>query len=399
MAPEASAEDAVSGWWVGPLTPQNRQVILWHVNAVRPSTGVDGVERAMEETAAALASTDHHVVMWTAAEPLAVPTLEVTHPSLEVRRGTSGMALLRAMSGELRRADRRPAVVHLHSSFRPLHAVLAVVLRLRRIPFVVAPHSAMHPEYLRRFRYKKAPYLRLVERPLMRHAYAVMCLTEREADDVARACPRLRSRRPVVENPLGDECFAAVGWRHDTSRANALVCLARHDVHIKGLDRLCGIARHAPELDITVHGQPDVHAEAGAVPAFEAAAPTNFRLASPVFGDAKRDVLLHANAYAQLSRAEGLSMSMLEAMALGVPCIVSGDVASTLPVWHEPIAFVVDDDPVRAALEITALLSDTARLVELGDAGRRFAEERVRPASVATRLVDIYESAASSARR
>jgi glycosyltransferase involved in cell wall biosynthesis len=381
---------------MGPLTPQNRPVILWHVNAVRPSTGVDGVERAMEETAAALAEAGQTVVVWTAAETLAVRSIGAASPTLEIRQGRSGGSLLRAMRRELRRPDRRPSVVHLHSSFRPLHAVLALELWFRRIPFVIAPHSAMHPEYLRRFRYKKAPYLRLVERPMMRRAYAVMCLTEREAHDVVHACPRLRSRRPVIENPLGDELFTGTRWSIDRCRPDALVCLARHDVHIKGLDRLCGIAECAPALDITVHGQRDVHAHPGALPAFEATAPSNFHLEAPVFDEEKRDVLVHANAYAQLSRAEGLSMSMLEAMALGVPCIVSRDVASTLPVWNEPIAFVVDDNPTLAAHEIAELLADPSRLVGFADAGRRFTEARVRSGSVATRLVAVYREAVAA---
>jgi hypothetical protein len=70
-----------------------------------------------------------------------------------------------------------------------------------------------------------------------------------------------------------------------------------------------------------------------------------------------------------------------------------------LPVWHEPLAFVVDDAPAVAARQVVALLADAARLDAFAAAGRRFAVERVRPASVAHRLSAVYEQAVSHARR
>jgi glycosyltransferase involved in cell wall biosynthesis len=92
----------------------------------------------------------------------------------------------------------------------------------------------------------------------------------------------------------------------------------------------------------------------------------------------KRSILAETDVFVQLSIREGLSIATLEALASGVPCVVSN-----LPGVREPIAdgrtgWYVDDpedvDSVVAALR--RVLADRGRLAEMKAACRAVAEER-----------------------
>ncbi|MEZ4569743.1 MAG: glycosyltransferase [Thermomicrobiales bacterium] len=50
--------------------------------------------------------------------------------------------------------------------------------------------------------------------------------------------------------------------------------------------------------------------------------PPNFHVNSPIFGEEKLSALSRSTMYVQLSRWEALSISILEAMAIGVPCVI-----------------------------------------------------------------------------
>lgn len=285
-----------------------------------------------------------------------------------------------------RAADGPPDLIHLHELFRPPHLVLG--RRLRSTPYVVSLHGAASPPNLARYRRRKALYGRLIERPLVRGADAVFALTWQERNDAYRW---LRDVPPVrvVPNVADPHLLDAAGWAPPSIDDGSVrvVSLARWDVRHKGLDRLAALAAATPEVDVVVHGGPCGN-EPELLAALRASAPPNLTLAPPVAGDDKVAALRGARAFILLSRWEGLAMAMLEAMALGVVCVVSDEVADTLgsgaPVVRLP------EDPEAASAKLCALLGDEARLRATGRAGRIWAREHASPRVVAAATEATY---------
>ena len=224
----------------------------------------------------------------------------------------------------------------------------------------------------------------------------MLCLSEVEAEDV-RAVAR-RARTAVVPN--------AVAPRAPVERAAVeppvLVALCRLDVRQKGLDRMAAIAAAAPALRLPVHGDRDRN-EPAAVEHLLAHLPANLEVHEPVHGAAKEAALAGATAYVALSRWEGISMAVLEALAGGLPCIVSRYVARTLGDEAGTAVAVLDDrllddDPAAAGRAIEALVADPEALRARAAHGRELASARFAPAAVADALEAAYRAGLAAAK-
>lgn len=347
---------------------------VWHVD-VRPSGDaalVDGIRSAVRSLCDALEMCGADV------------DVDV------VETMTSAASLARHVS---RRRSRAADVVHLHSLFRPAHDVLAAVARQRGVATVVSPHSALAAPALARQPRRKAAWLQTAGRSLLGSASAVCCLSPQEAAEVRVVAPSARTW--IVRNPLPRSVIDAASWSVDASDPRLLLTLGRWDVRQKGLDRLSAIAVVAPNLRVDVHGAQDKN-EPLATEALRRTAPTNFHLRPPVYGDDKLDRLRRARLYVVPSRWEGLSMSLLEALALGVPVAVSSYVARTLPVADADLGLVLDDDPAVAARQLQAAAQDEATLTRWSRAGRAWCFEHCAPAAVGVGLGALYTDVANA---
>jgi glycosyltransferase involved in cell wall biosynthesis len=92
----------------------------------------------------------------------------------------------------------------------------------------------------------------------------------------------------------------------------------------------------------------------------------------------KRRLLSETDVFVQLSTREGLSIATLEALASGVPCVVSN-----LPGVREPITpgrtgwYVDDPEDVQSVVaSLRGVLADRARLAEMKQTCRDVAVER-----------------------
>ena len=360
---------------------------IWHADIGARALRVDGIAAALRRLALAQADAGHEVTVVATAAPPAAPGDEPL--ALSVLAAGTGAALVRVALAELRQAA--PDVVHLHGAFRPWHAALALSLRRVGVPCVVSPHSGLAEPALRRSPRRKAAYLRAVERHLLQQAALVCCLTEQERHDVRRHAGE-GVRTAVLPNPVDPAVLEAPAWRPPCGPPTVLT-LARFDVRQKGLDLLAEVAGRCPEVRFVVHGEQDRN-EPHRTEALRRRCPSNLVLAPAVFGPDKVAALLGAHLYVQPSRWEGLSLSLLEAMAVGVPCAVSPYVAATL---GEAVACVVlDPEPHRAAIQLRTTLADPARLESVRRAGQAYARS-LDPTSLAARYVERYAESAGLA--
>jgi len=170
------------------------------------------------------------------------------------------------------------------------------------------------------------------------------------------------------------------------------VYLGRFDVWQKGLDILAEIARHLPEADIVVYGQPD-HNAPKLVRELATSAPDNFTLAEPVFGVTKDDVLAGAAMYIQTSRFEATSNSVLDAMAAGVPLAVSSYIGTEMGFETNGAALVLDTEPRAAAQQLRGALTDKASCAARALLARQLAETEYDPEMVTAATIDMYRGA------
>ena len=92
------------------------------------------------------------------------------------------------------------------------------------------------------------------------------------------------------------------------------------------------------------------------------------------------------------TRAEGLSNSLLEAMARGLPCVAS-DIPPNRDVLDQGSCGLLAplDAPAAWAAELLRLAGDRELAARLGSAARARVEERYAIGRVADQCLDLYE--------
>lgn len=157
----------------------------------------------------------------------------------------------------------------------------------------------------------------------------------------------------------------------------------------KRVDRLLSVwpevtARH-PEALLVIVGDGSQAAR------LRETAPDRTRFVGPV--DHVSPYLRAADVFALPSLAEGLSNAVLEALACGLPALVSDIPGNRHLITHERNGLLLPiDDDRRLADTLAALIAEPDRRRELGSAGRELIERQYTLARTADRLVDLYRA-------
>ncbi|MFC6223335.1 glycosyltransferase family 4 protein [Hymenobacter artigasi] len=283
---------------------------------------MNGVNKVVHALATQQQRAGADVAVWGITADLSenYPAREFATRLFPAQRNPFGVA--KALLAALDELSRGSAVVHLHGAFIPAFYTLARRLTALDIPYVLTPHGSYSPAARRKSWLTKLAYAFLFEGYLLRHSARVHCLGLSEVTGVEHMSHTVRTSLM----PYGFEPPQAVLPLFPAARGRFRVGFCgRLDDNHKGLDCLLAgfaeFARLVPEAELWVIGDgPDRQLVAD----WAAEAPEgSVQLLGSRYGDEKIALLGQLDVFAHTSHYEGLPTAVLEAVALGIPCVVT----------------------------------------------------------------------------
>jgi glycosyltransferase involved in cell wall biosynthesis len=297
-------------------------------------------------------------------------------------------------------------IVHIHSLFLfPQYAAYRHASRAD-VPFIVSPCGALDPFLRRRSRIPKAVTHALWQGGLLLRASAIHFKSQDEralASDVP-----LAERQFVVPNGIDWSSFQGSAdaetfrRRYLRGHAGPVILNVGRLSHKKGLDTLihafAQTRKTCPDAMLALVGPDDEGLQPRlAELAAEAGVGRDVMFTGLLRGQELRGALSAATVWALPSKTENFGSAVVEAMAAGVPVVISQEVNVAAAIDASSAGVVCPGTPAAFAAAIGALLDCESRRVELGERARTFAQ-RYDWRAIAPKLVEMYVAVASARR-
>ena len=281
-------------------------------------------------------------------------------------------------------------VLHLHGVWEGLLWDAARAAHRRGVPYVVFPHGMLGRWSLRRSAWKKKIALALGARRMLERAAAIQCLTEEDRADAARL--GLPARLEIIPNAVGSRDLLQ---RPASRSGEPFTVLFLSRIHPKkGLDILIeafGRADLANAVLVVAGPSSDtVYERRCREIAIAFGVAHRVRWTGPLYGAAKTSLLLQSDVFVLPSHEEGFSLAVLEAMAAGLPVIIS-DQCRFPAVRASDAGLVVANRPceLSAAIAELAQQEDGARQA-MGLRGQALVAEQFLWERITARLLSLY---------
>lgn len=285
-------------------------------------------------------------------------------------------------------------IFHLHSVFYPVNYSISRLCDKYFIPYIFTPHDSYSFNSLETKKLAKRVYLRLFERKVIRGAHLVQALTERGKADIAQFCQK--EKLTLVPHFIPSPNRSALSL----SDRKGLVYVGRLDIYQKGLDLLlitlgivkrCNTAGSPVHLNLLGPGSiQDIKRLRRTLIENGLRENEDVMLCGFVDESQKRAILTSAKFYVQLSRFEGFGLSIVEAMAEGVPVIISKEVPIADVVSDYGGGYVVADTTQAAEKIIDAMALNKRRYEQMVKATKLAFQQRFSVRAGSTRVLEMY---------
>jgi glycosyltransferase involved in cell wall biosynthesis len=289
--------------------------------------------------------------------------------------------------------------IHVHALFSYTSTIAMTIARLKKVPYLTTPHGLLCEWSLKQSAQKKQGYLKLIERANLDRAHAIHVTCQQERDEVLA----LNFKSPTFVLPLAlTEIPAQI-----PNAANLLcqslnlptdepIILFLSRLHYKkGLDYLIPALGNLQDRRFTFviagNGTPAYEAEIRAL-LVTSGIEDRTQMVGFVKGERKDLLIQGAGLFALTSHSENFGISVLEALVVGTPVLVTPGVGLATVVRDNDIGYVANLDIEAITQALDRHLNDPDRAKAIGMYAREFTIENYNWDKVATDLILVYQA-------
>lgn len=222
-----------------------------------------------------------------------------------------------------------------HSVYRIKFIPLYLLLRLKRIPYIIVSHGGLARPAINKGKLKKKLFKILFLDRFVKKS-ASLCFTS-DSEQANSAYPQ--HRFITVPNPISITNYEYSVERQPKNRLS-LVFLSKIDVYYKGLDMLFDALEsirdqiqnkisfdfygYGNSKDIDINNIPETEKDViYLIRRIKGLAMDGVSYKGPIFGLEKMEILKNSDIYVLTSRSEAMPLSITESLSVGTPCLVS----------------------------------------------------------------------------
>lgn len=287
-------------------------------------------------------------------------------------------------------------LLHVHAIFSYPSTAAMAIARLRRLPYVVQPHGLLCNWSLQQAASKKQIYLTLTEYANLNHSQALVFTSQQEQQEVSQ----LGLRSPSFILPLGLALPSATpDARHRLRQLlnvpeDQPVILFMARLHPKkGLDYLISALGKLRDQRFTFviagSGASDYEAEINELLVSAGIDERTYR-SGFVEGEMKDLLMQGADIFALTSYSENFGVAVLEAMAVGLPVVVTPGVALASVVEQNQLGHVTELDAAAIATSLQHCLNHPQTTKEMGERARQLVRQQYNWERNASNLTKVY---------
>ena len=289
-------------------------------------------------------------------------------------------------------------LVHVHAIFSYVPTATMAIARHKQVPYIVRPLGQLCQWSLQQSQRKKQLYLKLIEYTNLNHAQVLHFTSENEYQEALKleltvpgvviphgltvSPPRTNARtqlRQSLQLPSDEPIILFLSRLHPKKGVNLLIAaLARLQNHRFTLV-LAGSGELEYENEVSqqlkVSGLSD-----------------RTRMVGFVSGEQKDLLLQGSDLFALTSYSENFGIAVLEALAAGLPTIVTPGVALSEVVKQHQLGAVPDLEEGAIADALIEYLSDLSAAKAMGDRARQFVLDNYTWDKVAANLIEVYQA-------